>query len=118
MEALLGQLPDDESSSVPVITVKTESVPSSPSSATHKATHARPTYDPAIVYILEFCTVLSLKTPETIELLGKQVADALQMILRNSSRYHSALVSRAAYYQFNMLRASYVRRPAPCGFRH
>jgi golgi-specific brefeldin A-resistance guanine nucleotide exchange factor 1 len=70
----------------------------------------KPTYDPAVVYILEFCTVLALRSPETIEALGKQVAEALQMILRNSSRYHSALVSRAAYYQFNMLKASYVSR--------
>ncbi|KAJ8112776.1 hypothetical protein ONZ43_g5315 [Nemania bipapillata] len=115
MEALLNQLPDDESPNVPAITVKSERVPSSPTSGGNKAVPARPTYDPAVVYILEFCTVLALRNAETIELLGKQVAEALQMILRNSSRYHSALVSRAAYYQFNMLKASYdhdfVRAP-------
>ncbi|KAI0103708.1 Sec7-domain-containing protein [Nemania sp. FL0031] len=115
MEALLDQLPDDESPNVPAITVKTESVPSSPASVGNKPAHTKPTYDPAVVYILEFCTVLALRTPETIELLGKPVAEALQMILRNSSRYHSALVSRAAYYQFNVLKASYdhdfVRAP-------
>ncbi|KAJ8125119.1 hypothetical protein O1611_g8521 [Lasiodiplodia mahajangana] len=115
MEALLNQLPDDESPNVPAITVKTESVPSSPASVGNKPAHTRPTYDPAVVYILEFCTVLALRTPETIELLGKSVAEALQMILRNSGRYHSALVSRAAYYQFNVLKASYdhdfVRAP-------
>ncbi|KAI1131294.1 Sec7-domain-containing protein [Nemania abortiva] len=113
MEALLDQLPDDESPSVPAITVK--SVPSSPASGGSKPVHTKPTYDPAVVYILEFCTVLALRTPETIELLGKHVAEALQMILRNSSRYHSVLVSRAAYYQFNVLKASYdhdfVRAP-------
>ncbi|KAK5624506.1 hypothetical protein RRF57_000222 [Xylaria bambusicola] len=115
MEALLTQLPDDESSTVPAITVKPESVPSSPASAGNKGAHRKPNYDPAVVYILEFCTVLALRTPETIEFLGRQVADALQTILRNSSRYHSALVSRAAYYQFNILKASYdhdfVRAP-------
>ncbi|KAF2968219.1 hypothetical protein GQX73_g5341 [Xylaria multiplex] len=110
MEALLDQLPDDESSTVPAITVKPDSVPSSPASGGNKNAQRKPTYDPAVVYILEFCTVLALKTPETIESLGKQVAEALQTILRNSSRYHSALVSRAAYYQFNMLKASYVSR--------
>ncbi|KAJ2998601.1 hypothetical protein NUW58_g273 [Xylaria curta] len=115
LEALLDQLPDDESSAVPAITVKPESVPSSPASVGSKASHARPTYDPAVVYVLEFCTVLALRNPETIESLGKQVAEALQTVLRNSSRYHSALVSRAAYYQFNVLKASYdhdcVRAP-------
>ncbi|TGJ85964.1 hypothetical protein E0Z10_g2814 [Xylaria hypoxylon] len=115
MEALLDQLPDDESSTVPTITVKPESVPSSPASAGNKNAPRKPTYDPAVVYILEFCTVLALRTPETIEFLGKHIAEALQTILRNSSRYHSALVSRAAYYQFNMLKASYdhdyVRAP-------
>ncbi|KAI1109183.1 Sec7-domain-containing protein [Nemania sp. NC0429] len=115
MEALLRQLPDDESSNVPVITVKSENGPSSPVSGGNKVAHTKPTYDPAVVYVLEFCTVLVLRTPETIQLLGKHVAEALQMILRNSGRYHSALVSRAAYYQFNMLKASYdhdyVRAP-------
>ncbi|KAI3323562.1 Sec7-domain-containing protein [Xylariaceae sp. AK1471] len=115
VEALLDQLPDDESSAVPVITVKPESVPSSPASGGNKTVHRKPTYDPAVVYILEFCTVLALRDPDTIELLGKHVAEALQMILRDAGRYHSALVSRAAYYQFNMLKASYdhdfVRAP-------
>ncbi|KAI1425367.1 Sec7-domain-containing protein [Xylaria sp. FL1777] len=115
MEALLDQLPDDESSTVPVITVKPESVPSSPVNGGNKNAHRKPNYDPAVVYILEFCTVLALRSPETIECLGKHIAEALQTILRNSGRYHSALVSRAAYYQFNMLKASYdhdyVRAP-------
>lgn len=119
MEALLGQLPDDESSTVPVITVKPENGPSSPASGGNKVAHTKPTYDPAVVYVLELCTVLALRTPETIQLLGKHVAEALQTILRNSGRYHSALVSRAAYYQFNMLKASYVSRlespPLPPG---
>ncbi|GAW19988.1 hypothetical protein ANO14919_094820 [Xylariales sp. No.14919] len=115
MEALLDQLPDDESPNVPAITVKPESVPSSPASGGNKSVPRKPTYDPAVVYILEFSTVLVLRAPEMIESLGKHVAEALQTILRNSSRYHSALVSRAAYYQFNMLKASYdhdyVRAP-------
>ncbi|KAH9883841.1 Sec7-domain-containing protein [Xylariomycetidae sp. FL2044] len=114
VEALLDELPDDESSSVPVITVKPESVPSSPVSGSKSASR-KPSYDPAVVYILEFCTVLALRDSEHMSLLGKSVAEALQMILRESSRYHSILVSRAVYYQFNILRASYdhdfVRAP-------
>ncbi|KAI1369319.1 Sec7-domain-containing protein [Xylaria arbuscula] len=115
IEALLGQLPDDESSTVPAITVKPESVPSSPASVGNKSSHRKLSYDPAVVYILEFCTALALRTSETVEPFGKQVTEALQTILRNSSRYHPVLVSRAAYYQFNILKASYdhdfVRAP-------
>ncbi|KAI0154872.1 Sec7-domain-containing protein [Xylariaceae sp. FL1272] len=113
--ALLDQLPDDEHSSVPVITVKAESMPSSPASAGAKTPQRKPIYDPAIVYILEFCVVLALKNSTSIELLGKRVSEALQMILRDSGRFHPVIVSRAAYYQFNVLKASYehdfVRAP-------
>ncbi|KAI1383607.1 uncharacterized protein F4822DRAFT_421137 [Hypoxylon trugodes] len=114
VEALLNELPDDESSSVPVITVKPESLPSSPSSAS-KPTSTNPGYNPAVVYILEFCTVLALRDNNTIELLGKPVAEALQMFLRDSAQHHPILVSRAAFYQFSVLKVSYdhdfVRAP-------
>lgn len=114
IEALLNELPDDESSAVPVITVKTDSLPSSPASAS-KSTTEKPKYDPAIVYILEFATVLALRDNETVGLLGKSVAEALQMILRDSPQHHPILVSRAAFYQFSILKASYdhdfVRAP-------
>ncbi|KAI1205877.1 uncharacterized protein F4807DRAFT_441742 [Annulohypoxylon truncatum] len=113
VEALLNELPDDESSAVPVITVKQESLPSSPS--TSKPSPREPTYDPAVVYILEFCSILALRDDETIGLLGKPVAEALQMILRDSPQHHPILVSRAAFYQFSVLKASYdhdfVRAP-------
>ncbi|KAI2640805.1 hypothetical protein GGS26DRAFT_539852 [Hypomontagnella submonticulosa] len=114
IEALLNQLPDDESSAVPVITVKPESLPASPSSGS-KPTSRKPTYDPAVVYILEFCTVLALRDNETVESLGKPVAEALQMVLRDSPQHHPILVSRATFYQFSVLKASYdhdfVRAP-------
>lgn len=107
VEALLNELPEDESSGVPVITVKQDGLPTSPTS-TPKQGSKQPVYDPSVVYILELCTVLALRNAETIEALGKKVADALQAILRHSSRFHTILVSRAAFYQFNILKASYV----------
>jgi brefeldin A-resistance guanine nucleotide exchange factor 1 len=107
VETLLDELPEDDTSAVPVITVKSETIAPSPVH-TQKQTNQRPTYDPAVVYILEFCTVLALRDEETIELLGKQISEALQAILRDSSRYHPILVSRAAFYQFSILKASYV----------
>lgn len=61
-----------------------------------------------MVYILELSTVLALRDEETVELIGESVAKALQTILRNAARYHTSLVSRAAFYQFHILKASYV----------
>lgn len=107
VEALLDELPDDDNPAVPAITVKTEGMPSSPPS-TPKVASKRPAYDPAIVYILEFSTVIALRNNETIDLLGKRVSEALQAVLRESGRYHSILVARAAFYQFSILKASYV----------
>lgn len=113
LDALLNQIPEDESSGVPVITVKQDSMPSSPAHPS-KAANNQPVYDPAVVYVLEFCTALALRDDRTIELLGKKVSDVLQAVIRDSSRYHPILASRAAYYQFSILNASYVsvaRRP-------
>lgn len=114
VEALLNELPEDESSGVPVITVKQDGLPTSPAS-TPKQGSRQPVYDPSVVYILELCTVLALRNADTIEALGKKVADALQAILRHSSRFHTILVSRAAFYQFNILKASYVSTFTCCG---
>ena len=106
MKALIDELPDDEIADEPSITVKSDSVASSP---TAEPRPKKPAYDPKVVYMLELCTVLALRDRKTVEKLGKGVAEALQGILREPSRYHSALVSRAAFYQFNVLKASYVR---------
>lgn len=94
---------------MPVITVKSEGMPSSPGHASKQ--HRQTTYDPAVVYILEFCTTLALRDAESIELLGKQISDSLQAILRDASQHHHILVSRAAFYQFSILNASYVSPP-------
>ncbi|RYP89262.1 hypothetical protein DL770_004481 [Monosporascus sp. CRB-9-2] len=78
--ALLEELPDDETSDEPSITVKPDSVPSSPSNGA-ESRPKKPFYDPKIVYILELCTVLALRDAETVEQLSKGVAKALQGIL-------------------------------------
>jgi golgi-specific brefeldin A-resistance guanine nucleotide exchange factor 1 len=114
IDTLLDELPEDDNPAVPAITVKVENAPSSRPS-TPKPANKSSDYDPATVYILEFCTVLALRDRETIELLGERISKALQTVLRESSRHHPILVSRAAFYQFNILRASYdhdfVRAP-------
>jgi golgi-specific brefeldin A-resistance guanine nucleotide exchange factor 1 len=105
VKALLDELPEDDSSSVPAITVRSEGLSSSPVA---KQSRKQNSYDPSVAYILEFCTVLALRDAQTVELLGKPISDALQAILREPGRHHSILVSRVAFYQFSVLKASYV----------
>ncbi|KXJ95211.1 hypothetical protein Micbo1qcDRAFT_115600 [Microdochium bolleyi] len=114
VESLLDELPEDEPSSVPVITIKGDNVPPPTPNGTEAANN-KPIYDPKMVYILELSTVLALRNEETVESVGESVAKTLQTILRDASRYHTSLVSRAAFYQFHILKASYdhdfVRAP-------
>ncbi|KAK4448109.1 hypothetical protein QBC34DRAFT_408165 [Podospora aff. communis PSN243] len=103
VDSLLEQIPDDNGSAV-VITVKTDNIPVSPG---QKQRQSSPLYDPALVYTLEFCTVLTLRDERTVELLGKRVVGALQAVLRDASRYHPIVIERATFYLFNLLQASY-----------
>jgi golgi-specific brefeldin A-resistance guanine nucleotide exchange factor 1 len=113
VNALLDELPDDESSAVPVISVKSDSAPSTPANGGEPPVK-KPVYDPKVAYILELCTVLALRDGDTVERLGKAATKALQAIIRDSARFHSSLVSRAVFYQFHILKASYVGRPQFC----
>lgn len=101
--ALLEQIPDDPSSIV--IRVKSENDAPSPSNG--QIPPNGPVYDPAIVYLLELCTVLALRDNETIATLGGDVAEALQNVMRNASSYHTIIVSRTMFYLLHLLHASY-----------
>lgn len=105
MQALLSQLPDDPSSIV--ITLKTETEAVSPTNG-HKSSSNGPVYDPSMAYILELCTVLTLRDEETVNALGRDVAEALQNTLRNAGSYHHILISRTIFYLLQILQASYV----------
>ncbi|KAH8879449.1 hypothetical protein GQ53DRAFT_671995 [Thozetella sp. PMI_491] len=105
VDALLDEIPEDNGSTV--ITVKAENIPGSPSNG-QKPRQNSPVYDPALVYILEFCTILALRDEETVEVLGKRVVEALQAVLRDASNYHPILISRATFYLFKLLQASYA----------
>ncbi|KAL1876336.1 hypothetical protein VTK73DRAFT_9579 [Phialemonium thermophilum] len=102
--ALLNEIPDDVDSGI-VISVKAENVPASAANG-HKS-QSKPVYDPTLVYVLEFCTVLALRDHNTMIALGKRVVDALQMILRDVGRYHPILVGRVTFYLFRLLHSSY-----------
>lgn len=104
VEALLAQLPDDPSSIV--ISVKSET--DVPPTNGQKPASPGPVYDPAMVYILELCTVLALRDKETVVALGADVAEALQNVMRHAASYHSIMISRTMFYLLHLLHASYV----------
>lgn len=104
VSALLAELPDDPTSVV--ISVKSENDNQGPANG-QKSTSGGPNYDPAMVYLLELCTVLALRDEETIEGLGAAVAEALQNVMRNAVSYHSILISRTMFYLLHLLHASY-----------
>uniref|UniRef100_A0A0D2Y4Z1 SEC7 domain-containing protein n=1 Tax=Fusarium oxysporum (strain Fo5176) TaxID=660025 RepID=A0A0D2Y4Z1_FUSOF len=104
VETLVDQLPED--SNTTVISVKHESLPTSPTNG-----HVRPPghleYDPSVASILEFCTLLASRDAESIESMGKVVFDTLQGVLRDPARYHAITVSRASFYALKLLNISY-----------
>lgn len=110
VEALLAQIPDDPSSIV--ISVKSETDTSPPTNG-QKSANSEPVYDPAIVYLLELCTVLALRDKETVMALGADVAEALQNVMRHAGSYHSIMISRTMFYLLHLLHASYVSIPVP-----
>lgn len=73
-----------------------------------KASLSKPAYDPSLLLILEYATSLALRDDTTIEMLGKEVADALQSSLRESGNLHPEIVSRLGYCLFSLLYASNV----------
>lgn len=111
---MIGEIPEDSGT---VISVKAENIPPT-SPANGPKPHDAPKYDPAMVYIMEFCTVLALRDDESMKLIGKRVVDALQAVLRDASRYSPVLVGRTSFYLFKLLHASYVcRTPALSPFQ-
>ncbi|KAL2200633.1 hypothetical protein P885DRAFT_27498 [Corynascus similis CBS 632.67] len=104
VDGLLEQIPEDNGSTV--ITVKTDNIPPSQVNGQNSRQN-NALYDPGLVYILEFCTVLALRDNSTVELLGKRVVEAIQAILRDVPRYHPILIERATFYLFSFLQASY-----------
>jgi brefeldin A-resistance guanine nucleotide exchange factor 1 len=104
---LLSQIPED--SSPRVIVVKPElPAPTSPRPSSRRSRANAAAYDPTLVYVLEFATMLALRDAETVRELGKDVAAALQSVLRNAANVHFVTVSRVVYYLLSLLKASHV----------
>lgn len=106
VETMLDQLPMDDHATV--ISVKQDNVAAPPSTNGQNSSPSLPRYDPTVAYILEFSTLLATRDADTVESSAKQVFDTVQGILRDPSRWHAITVSRATFYSFKILRASYV----------
>jgi brefeldin A-resistance guanine nucleotide exchange factor 1 len=104
VDALLRQVPDLDNEDPNVVIVKPE-YPSSP--LLNGAVRKSPTYNPALVYVLEFTTCLVLRDAKTTLAHGKALAEVLTGILRNSARLHPLVVSRSIYYMFSLLEHSH-----------
>lgn len=105
VKTLVDQLPEDQNNTV--ISVKQEHIPTSPNPGNNAAASINK-YDPGVTYILEFCTLLAIRDTESIEILGKEVFDVLQGVIRDASQYHSITISRSTFYALKLLCVSYV----------
>jgi brefeldin A-resistance guanine nucleotide exchange factor 1 len=105
IQALLEQLPQDPS---PMVIIPKQE-PSSPNPKNNpNRTTISTSYDPRVVYILELASGLATRDEATVAAVGKDVVEALQTIVRNSSNSHPLVVSRAVYYLLHLLSASHV----------
>ncbi|KAG6054890.1 hypothetical protein E4U32_006633 [Claviceps aff. humidiphila group G2b] len=104
IEALLDQIPEDDRNTV--ITVKQDSTPTV-AATNHPATPSHPTYDPTVAYILEFCTILTLKNDELIHSMGRPVFSVVLGLLRDPMKWHPITLSRATFHAFLILKKSY-----------
>ncbi|KID76590.1 Sec7 domain-containing protein, partial [Metarhizium brunneum ARSEF 3297] len=104
VQVLLEQIPEDDQAAV--MTVKQDSI--APVSAnTQVQAVAQPTYDPSVAYILEFCTILAVRTDECIKLMGKTVFDVVLGLLRDPAQWHPITLSRAIFHALSILKSSY-----------
>ena len=105
--SLLEQIPEDTSPRV--IVVKPDLPAPTPVRPNgNKSRQNAPEYDPRIVFVLELATILALRDSESVEAIGKEVADVLQSVVRDASKFHYVVVSRAVYYLLSLLRATAV----------
>ncbi|KAI9800297.1 MAG: GDP/GTP exchange factor for ARF [Piccolia ochrophora] len=103
VSALLEQLPEENS---PVVIVVKPEMPSPGPTNGHRSTTKGIIYDPGVVYVLEFVTVVALSSGEMVRDLGKDVAEALQNVIRDSTNVHPMVLSRAIFYLLSLLRGA------------
>jgi brefeldin A-resistance guanine nucleotide exchange factor 1 len=102
---LISQLPEGG----PALIVVKPEVPTSGFANGQRPQAKGPIYDPTIIYLLELATVLALRDSNTVAELGKDVAEALQGVVRDAANLHPTVASRSAFYLLSLLKASHVR---------
>ena len=105
--ALLEQLPQDSSPLVMVVKPDPTS-PISPKTNGHRQVPGKSNYDPSVLYILELATMLAIRDEKSVQAVGKEVAEALQNIVRDSTNVHPMVLSRTVFYLLHILTASHV----------
>lgn len=108
VQALLEQLPQDDQSTV--IGVKQDNVTVAPTNGSIPST-GLPGYDPTTPFILELCTMLTIRADGCSANTAKQVLDAVHGILRDYGQWHGITISRAAFYGLTILKSGYVCCP-------
>lgn len=103
VETLLAQLPEENTNMV-ILKPDPTNIPPTVSPFIDRTAR----YDPAVVYVLELATCLVLRDKDTIRELGKELAEALQSIIRGAAFAHHIVVSRTIYYLLSLLRESHV----------
>lgn len=107
VQALLRQLP--EQSSPAVIVVRPDRPKPAPIRTNgHRANPSSPIYDPSLVFVLELITILSTRDEESLRLMGPNVLDALNTIVRDAANVHPLILSRAIFYLLHLLNTAQV----------
>ncbi|KAF4584253.1 Sec7 domain-containing protein [Ophiocordyceps camponoti-floridani] len=104
VQALLEQIPENDQTAV--ISVKQDTA-TAPVVNSQNTSTVSPAYDPSILFVLEFGTLLATRDRASMEAVGKDMFDALQTLLRDFSNWHPILISRATFYALLILKHGY-----------
>lgn len=106
--ALLSMIPEDSSPRVMVVKPEVPAPTPVRPNGTKAPSSSQPLYDPTFVCLMELSTVFAIRDEETVAEVGKEVAEVLQLAIRNADRLHPVSVSRASFYLLKLLKASNV----------
>ena len=73
-----------------------------------RGTSSAVAYDPSVVYILELATLLAIRDETTSAAVGREVAEALQNVVRDANNTHPLTLSRAIFYLLYLLKVGHV----------
>ena len=105
VQALLKHLPEP---SWPVVLVARPDQPRPTPIRTngHRGAPPGQVYDPSVAFALELSTILATRDATSVALMGEEVADALQNIVRDAAHVHPLILSRAISYLLHLLNVS------------